>query len=119
MPESPTTITALTTALVDLGSTSDAVADTLLLHGVTGLRYNGGDCPITRWIRRQLPDVAHLFVCVAPYGTDNLWIDDQYIIGQVHGVAVAITLPNAVADFITDFDRGVYPRLVEAPAVAA
>ncbi len=118
MDESPTIISRLTTALVDLGSTVDAVADTLLLYGVTG-RRNGGDCPVTRWVKRQVPEVAHLFTCVAPYGNDNLWIDQEFLIGQVDGAAVAFRLPEQVIDFIVDFDRGVYPHLVEAPAVAA
>ncbi len=119
MDEHPTIQTRLTTALVDLGSTVDAVADTLLLHGVTGRRNNGGDCPITRWVKRQVPEVADLFTCVAPYGVDNLWIDDQFMIGQVGGTSVAITLPVPVVDFITAFDRGAFPWLVEAPKVAA
>ncbi len=119
MPESPTPVAKLTTALVDLGTTPDAVADTLLLHGVTGVRSNGGECPITRWVKRQVPEVAHLFTCVVPWGDDNLWIDDKFVIGQIGGAAVTIRLPVAVEDFIVDFDRGVYPWLVEAPAVAA
>lgn len=119
MDESPTIISRLTTALVDLGSTVDAVADTLFMHGVTGRRNNGGDCPVTRWLKRQAPEVAHLFTCVAPHGVDNLWLDDQFLIGQVGGASVAITVPTPVVDFISDFDRGVYPYLVEAPAVAA
>ncbi len=113
MPESPTTIRALTTALVDLGSTVDQVADTLLLHGVTGVPRNGGGCPITCWVKRQVPEVAHLFRCVSdgPW----LWIDADYLHGYLpDGARVRIPLPVAVVDFIDAFDAGQYRRTVAA-----
>ncbi len=120
MPESPTTITALTTALAGLGRTSDEVANTLDDHRVTGLRNNGGGCPITRWVKRQVPHVAHLFTCLAHHGQPWLWINGEVLEGCPDGhTNIRVPLPAAVVDFIADFDRGVYPWLIEAPAVAA
>ncbi len=118
MDESLTIPTRIAIALVDLGRTGAEVANTLDAARIVG-RRNGGNCPVTRWVKEQVPEAAHLFTCVAPYGVDNLWIDQEFLIGQVHGVSVALDLPTAVVDFIQDFDRGVYPWLVEAPAVAA
>ncbi len=118
MDESPTIISRLTTALVDLGRSSAEVANTLCAEGITG-RRNGAECPVTRWVQREVPEVAHLFTCVVPFGHDNLWIDQNFVIGQIFGASVALNLPPAVADFIADFDNGVYPWLIEKPAAVA
>lgn len=120
MDESPTIPQLLATALVDLGTTVDQVADTLLLHGVTGTPRNGSRCPVTRWVTRQVPQVAHLFRCVVGGDQPWLWITPAFLEGVLHnGQRVEIPVPVAVGDFIADFDRGAFSWLVEAPAVAA
>ncbi len=113
MPESPTPVAKLTTALVDLGTTVDAVVDTLVRHGITGTPRVGARCPITTWVKRQVPEVAHLFQCVSdgPW----LWITRGYLYGYLPGgEQVFIRLPVAVEDFIAAFDAGHYRREVAA-----
>lgn len=114
----PTIPTRLTTALHDLGSTPDAVAFTLEQADITGRPRSGAHCPITRWMRCEVPEVAHLFRCLAegPW----LWITPAFLEGVLpDGQRVEIPIPIPVGDFIDAFDRGGFPWLVEKPAAVA
>ncbi len=45
------------TALGNLGSTSQEIAQTLIAKGVKGKRQNSHKCPIAQYLRMQFPEV--------------------------------------------------------------
>lgn len=86
-------------ALAALGDTAEQVAATLTAAGCTGQRHEAYECPVYRWLQsRGLP--VESVVSNAVYLKDAPYKE--------------IRLPGAVRCFVSRFDRGEFPGLVEA-----
>lgn len=97
-PEQQAAITAsqheLANRLAMLGGTSREVAEMLFSLDVRGVRNTEKGCPVSNWLRRQ-------------YNTTDVSVYQRNI--YVRGVHIPI--PGVIAEFINDFDAGVYPQL--------
>lgn len=97
------------TLLNSMGKTSEEVASFLEENNITGERYNPKFCPIIKAIYRKIP---------------NLYcgLEVDYSVGYNKKKYVRITwkdsqildpnCPDAVQEFVIDFDKGKYPHLV-------
>lgn len=102
----PTAVHPVTALLTQLGTTADQVADRLRTLEITGRRNSSDDCPIARWLRRS--NTAFIGIEVSPEEI-ALLIDT----GDADETYEYPIPPEPVADFITSFDAGVYPDLVD------
>lgn len=77
-------------------------------HGVTGFKGVGASCPLANWLHRAFPG-THFYV-------DGLGI--SFGETSIHSEAVE-NLPEGIATFVSNFDEGCYPTLVEHLALPA
>jgi len=88
--------------LEQLGSTPDAVADSLRAAGIKGVRNTVRFLnPVVRYVRTQIPDV---------YGID-LILGDRLRIVFATGERTEEAVPEPVQRFLEGFHRGQYPDL--------
>lgn len=87
------------TLLMNLGDTSAEVAGNLRSGGFTGIPDDSCNCPVARFLQRELGTVS---VTVG----SQAHIEDE---DEKNGV----DLPKAVTDFVNNFDDGDYPELEE------
>lgn len=104
MAPAPTT-EELVATLGELGS-AEAIADFFLREGVRGRRYSRFGCPVAKWL--------HVV-------TGERHVVNPTAVRRVYGPGgegTRIGLPREAADFICDFDAGMFPALVvgQAPA---
>lgn len=80
-------------------STAQAVAEFLTVQGITGRMGAASTCPVAVYVRREsdLPVVVGL----------GSWAVDKVDWDTIGG-----DLPNVVAEFVTLFDCGRFPRLI-------
>lgn len=83
-----------------LGPSTDAVADTLLAGGWTGLREDGLNCPISNYVTAVMPDVE-----VAAVASKRITVI------STRGETIDSALPAAAARFVVAFDSGAYDEL--------
>lgn len=90
-------------ALAELGSTPDEVANALRNAGIRGSRAECGTCPVALWLILRVPELCSTpGVCDWDVHRRGVLADDDYW----------LPLPEAVADFITAFDHdGAYRDL--------
>lgn len=93
-------ITRLHAELVALGDTADAIADRLRAKGIKGLQQDDYRCPIAHLIRTL--GVEEVAVC------ENAI---QFLDNDCYGVEIAT--PEAIEQFIQNFDGGMYLDLVD------
>lgn len=97
-------LSLLAATLAELGDTPEAIAATLAEQGHKGVRENSSCCPIAVYLTGlgwEWVDVGHLDV--------HAWSD----LGEEH------VEPSAAVDaFISRFDLGEWPELVDEPEVA-
>lgn len=89
-------------ALLALGDTADRVAATLTAGGWHGERKECTRCPVAVFLSSRFPN------CSIMVG------DIEARVATADGHYAQADLPDPVADFILDFDRGRYRELVEA-----
>lgn len=95
---SPESVTAL---LAALGDTPNAVAEALRAGGFRGTPRTSRTCPIARYLQfHGVPDVAMT-------GTV------EWSSGQIRPARQFVRLPDACMWFVTAFDAGKHPDLVE------
>ncbi len=80
-------------ALLELGSTSQQVADSLAARGIKGRVCSATGCPVAQYVRSRF---------TGPFFVDNR---------QVFGPTGWHRLPRPVAQFIEEFDQGMYEAL--------
>jgi hypothetical protein len=91
----------VTTALVGLGESGQAVADRLLAGGHLGHPTICTACPIAAFLIATIPNLDMAYVAGDEVGVRS---------GAVY--ALDIPLPGAVSDFVRRFDTGAYPALI-------
>lgn len=97
----------ITLMLERLGSTPDEIAQSLRVSGVKGMRRQGNSCPITHWLEKQMGGRA--FTSQQSVS----WIEGPDLREIDPTAMVWVAVPEPVVDFVTRFDDGVYPDLVE------
>ena len=90
-------------AVAKLGTTPDAVAETLTLHNALGKRHHSCECPVSRY----LLDACGASKVMTTLATAQIFYSDSW------GYVEAIKLPRPVYEFIIAFDSGDYPQLEE------
>lgn len=104
----------ITEYLKSLGKTPDEVAMSLRAQGVKGEKLSTKMCPVVNGIYKACPDYwSGLRIVNGKKGDDGHW----YYAARLHDAQIIDpTLPQAVMDFIGEFDCGKYPDL-EAKSV--
>jgi hypothetical protein len=88
--------------LDELGTTPDAVADTLRARGIQGVRNTVRILnPIVRYVTSQYPDARAV----------DLILVDRLRIVFASGEPTEVPVPEAVLRFLEMFHRGAYPEL--------
>lgn len=85
-------------AVTALGSTLDDIISNLVELGIQGVPGSNGSCPVARYIISVFPDAQPM---VSGY---DIW-------DRSHRYEDCDT-PDAITDFIEDFDHGHIPELV-------
>lgn len=86
--------------LLSLGGTAQEVAEALLSHSVKGLRDNQCACPVAIFLKKA----GLVQVCV--HNSEVTWSDRG-------ACRRGLALPDAVENFIINFDSGGWPELYE------
>lgn len=89
-------------ALHALGPTANDVADSLDNGGWHGIPGDAGACPIANYLTEVVPDTRG--AAVSASGATVFHLD---------GHATETVMPVGAADFITRFDDGEFPYLVD------
>ena len=89
---------AVEQALAVLGNTSKRVADMLRLYGITGYKSTVLSCPVAVYLHNV---------------TGIRWQVDTGVIERDDEPGIEITIPDAVTEFICDFDNSEYPDLIK------
>jgi hypothetical protein len=99
----------IVSTLNQLGPTADEVADRIRALGIKGRRHSPERCPIANLLT-SIPGVMIAEVLEA---------DVEIFVSEDEGTdVIEIPVPDAVSDFIVQFDRGVHLDLVDTAAVA-
>jgi hypothetical protein len=94
-------------ALVRMGETAAAVADTVRSVGAVGRRESGAfENPLVRYLNRTL-DIG---------GRMEVGSSGAALLLYREGTAVSFPRPSAVRDFLAAFHGGAYPDLVQPPS---
>lgn len=89
-------------AVKGLGTSADAIAESLKIEGVTGEVKSPGSCALSAYIYKHFPDAE------VETGGDILILDySSADTGELH------YLPQAHRDFVQTFDQGGYPDLLK------
>jgi hypothetical protein len=104
MPEK-TQAAVVERALKALPKTPDGIARSLRQRKITGIRLNGGECPITNYLKGELrrAGLSDQIHTTLTYVTTETWS------GGASGKIA--DLPAHVSEFIGEFDSGQYPYL--------
>lgn len=98
---------AVLALLLRCGKTSREVADFLRLRGHVGRPDDGCACPVAAYLRTHGIDQVNVTRTNIEDDTPTGWsAPDQW----------TMPTPAAVAEFIRDFDHGVYQDLIDAEA---
>jgi hypothetical protein len=98
--------------LLRLGDHEDEVAASLLAEGIKGRMVASNRCPISNFIRsrafgdlpgRYVSSNTHSILVSVARAVDGLVLTDEYTLQP----------PTPVARFISKFDSGLYPELIE------
>ncbi len=90
----------LKTALKELGSGKNKVAETLKAKKIKGCRNTSDDCPVAKYVKKLFPRATSIEVDTGSVSVG--FKDDEYI---------DVNLPKAVGAFIEAFDDGDYDFL--------
>lgn len=88
----------ITTAMLELGSTPDAVRDKLVAGGYTGYPGVGDSCPVAYYL-------------LSKFGECDICIDQNTCMVDAGGYDVELVVPTPVSEFISKFDEYEYPEL--------
>jgi hypothetical protein len=91
------TVTELKRLLDALGDDSAAVARSLQDRRIRGTLLEPHLCPVARYLQRE--------------GWETVSVNTDWIEACHNGIEVSVATPDAVASFVCDFDRGLYPSL--------
>jgi hypothetical protein len=92
----------LKTALKELGSGKNKIAEALKAKRIKGDVGDSESCPIANYVKRVFPKAASIEV---EGGTvDVCWGEDD---------CISVDTPKAVNDFISSFDESLYPDLIK------
>lgn len=90
--------------LKSLGETSEAVAQSLMAHGIKGIVRSPCACPIINGIYKSCPDYWPGLMIMG---------DNKYYSATLNDLQIMDPkLPQPVVDFMKDFDNGKYPELI-------
>ncbi len=94
--------------LAPLGENGDAIANSLRARGFTGMPVDGTHCPLGHYLISELPVGFEIFV------------DDNIVTVTAHRPKsgkvceiFSVQLSRSVQRFISKFDKGLYPDLVQ------
>jgi hypothetical protein len=94
----------------ELGTTADEVAVNLNTKGIKGIPNVGCSCPISNYLAACLHERIHAtkyqLLPIDPVTKNADWRSWQ------------IQLPDAVVQFIRNFDRGLYPEMIQQSSQA-
>ena len=112
MTRYPFTTEDVERALVDLGESVDAVAATLTTQGFKGEVDDCQRCPVAVYLLAVVEELADVQV-----GDDFCALTGYRLIdGHPQAMELRAMVPDAVYDFIHDFDGHAYPELVREAA---
>lgn len=89
--------------LAGLGDSGFRVAEALEARGVTGFREDCTSCPVANLIKSEVPLLVEA-------SQDDFGVTDEYV--RLPGGG-RVDLPEAVAEFVSDFDAGRYIELID------
>lgn len=108
--------------LKSLGNTSQEVADNLELQGIKGEIRNAQFCPVIKAIYKQFPNLCKgLQILTQTSGGYYMnWYGSKFYIKRSQSIVVTWrdsqtldpSCPQAIKDFVKDFDNGKYPELI-------
>ena len=108
------TETLLDEMLGELGSTSDAVADTLRRAGFKGPRQEMTNCPVAKFVSDQIAKRVPSVQVVVSVSADTVIITRPSSTDGEYGDYLTSTeMPDPVAEFIQRFDSSIYSDLIE------
>ena len=87
-------------ALKKLGNTKDQVAHSLLRDGYKGQPNDCEACPVARYLQTKLQ-------------TKKVKVMSSSALCYAGSVDDEVSLPKAVRAFISNFDKGKYPKLIK------
>lgn len=89
--------------LAGLGDSGFRVAEALEARGVTGFREDCNSCPVANLLKSEVPALVDA-------AQEDFGVNDEYVRLPDGG---RVDLPDAVAEFVHDFDNGRYLELVD------
>jgi hypothetical protein len=102
-----TAVERVTELFTALGDTTDKVAFSLYIAGITGRCGDTCGCPIANYLR------AHGLIGIGVSPDEVTVLEPHPVFGRQR---VYVTPPAAVADFIVEFDSETYPQLIQRGA---
>jgi hypothetical protein len=110
------TAEALLAALKALGDDSATVAQTLTDKGCVGERDQCQKCPVAVYVSTIYPDARYVDVLQSQVVVEReIWVQDGGY-GEMVTQTIRVEPPDAVADFVGDFDARRYPDLIKESA---
>ena len=101
------------TLLNSMGKTSEEVAAFLEENNITGERHNKRFCPIVKAIYQKIPDLPKGLIVNSVLYIDCDFDMERYVrITWNDPQTLDPNCPDAVQEFVIDFDKGKYPHLV-------
>lgn len=94
--------------LKSLGNTSEEVANSLRAQGIKGIKLSARRCPILNAIYKSCPDYWYKLKIIGGSKIGENW---HYSASLGDSQIMDPMLPQAVSNFIGDFDCGKYPDL--------
>lgn len=93
----------------DLGRTADEVARKLTSLGVRGIPHHTGECALARYLKATVGAEASVDKIAVTRNSIKVWQAGRRF--PFH-----VLLPYTCSSFVSAFDRGSYPRLVDGTA---
>ena len=84
--------------LNSLGSSSSEIAASLLSANAKGFKCQGDMCPVSNYLRSK--------------GYASPVVDLTYVSYRVNNDFIEVLTPQAVEDFVGEFDEGLFPELI-------
>lgn len=100
----------VTAALRTLDVESWEIAEKLTAAGVKGTPMNECQCALAVYIGCLIPTAANVYVEAENVRVEGCMTDE---FGFDWPVVLTTPLPDGAQDFITEFDKGEYPDLIE------
>lgn len=107
----PYTDAGVAEAIAALGTTPNAVAESLSREALVGKPRDDCGCPVALYLQAVIEEHPR-----AGIYHDDHWFACVWSKGRGRNAELTVNLPDAVRDFVLAFDRGEYPDLIEETA---